>query len=271
MICERFSNPAPHKNPVTREQRPVMNPSFLNAGVLVNSHASKSSWDLSFPPSGELVLAPGASGSSDDPPGIRRKHFHTRRAKNTPFQPTQPQEEPVDNVLECPIMADSFRAASLFCEVSSTFEFCQSSTYEKVDIANFAIQSIRKKGIDPCVQRNVWPISRMPFPNVPPRGAPLPIFGGEMPSGRDLLVKGPKVRGATIPNIGRYSLRVFGEALGVGFAPTHTAVRDSAASSKGGMLKHPLLLIRNLSSGWRNWLAIRLPREASAFTALCLP
>ena len=45
------------------------------------------------------------------------------------------------------------------------------------------------------------------------------------------------MRGATIPNFGKYALRVYGEALGVRFPHDHPAVKEAAAQPRGRKVK----------------------------------
>ena len=166
-------------------------------------------------------------GSSNDPPRAKKRHFHSPKMRTAPSDRSvaAPYKAVPGNRVGC----EAFRVASLFKSVSSTFWFCQSSAYEDVDIQNFILQASKSRARAEKPLKRVTAFVEEFYGFATLRGGPQPFAGDECLLAITLWLRPLSIMGATIPNLGRYALRVFGVALGVRFPP-----RASCATGSGG-------------------------------------
>ena len=212
----------------------------------------------------ENIIVPRAGPTSSEnenscsPPQRHEgvKHFHANKRKGAalaqppaqtvgrlaplrggPLVPVCPGDVSTQNLLECPVSAEAFRVASFFRDVSDTFRFCGHAAYPLSDTANFVILSIRNRARSLNTLRRVAEFTLQFYKFASEREPPFPVSGDESLLAVTLWMQGLLVRGATIPHFGRYSLRVFGEALGVRFPLEHPAVRNAAVPARGRKIK----------------------------------
>ena len=201
----------------------------------VNSQESKHGRGQAFQPRAKRTLEEDPARSSNDPPPYRRKHYHVPEINSvpTPVPPDRPAPEGCTSTFACPVSAAAFREASLFRPESITFAFYRSTSYECEDVADFAAHALQNRARSINTLKRVTAFVEEFHKFATLRTIPQPIDGGESLLAIALWLGSLRYRGATTPNIGRYDLRAFGEALGVRLPLERPAVRSAATDRKG--------------------------------------
>ena len=169
-----------------------------------------------------------------------RKHHHTNKKKRLPGnQPGGPSK--IANLegssLACPVCAEAFRAASFFKLFSDAFRFCDNPVFSIQVIADFIAGALRCRAKNLTTLKRVTDFANQYYKFATEREHPFPIAGAESLLSITLRLKELAPRGTSIPNMGRYSLKVFGESLGVVFPIDHPAVKVAVSIPRGRNVK----------------------------------
>ena len=163
------------------------------------------------------------------------KHFHVskRPTRDVDFRKATPST----NVLERPVASEVFRAACLFRDCSDTSRFCGDAAYGCPAVADFIICALRNRASSLSTLKRVYQFVELFYNYATDRDLPIPFSGDASLLGITLWLKGPSMRGAAIPNFGKFALRVYGEALGVRFPLDHPAAKEAATQPMGWKAK----------------------------------
>ena len=193
----------------------MFNPHSLNAMVLINSA------DASIGREFQHMTSVGkpACGSEENPLSlvldeltIEPKHFHApkRLKAGTGLSRFTPSVD----VLRCPVAPGAFRAASLVRERSDTSRFFDNAAYNQSDVADFIIRSLRNRARSLSALKRISNFAELFYIFATGRADPYPFVGDASLLCITLWLHSLIERGATIPNFGKYPLRLFGGNLG---------------------------------------------------------
>ena len=120
------------------------------------------------------------------------------------------------DVIRCTVSAEAFRVATLFQAGSGTFRFRGSAGYPIGETANFVIiSSTRTRARSLNTLKRVAEFTDDFHRAATERGQVFPTYGLESFRAIALWLQTLVRSGATIPHFGRYSMRVFVDALGL--------------------------------------------------------
>ena len=157
------------------------------------------------------------------------KHFHGPSTSRKRARPTPPPEGSQSSGGTNSAETQAFEVACLSKSKSATFSFCSNIAYDSVDVADFVVRSLRNRARSDVTLTRVSKLAKEFYDFTQAVSPPLPYAGEEsliaVTKWLDMLGK----RGKTVPGLGRYALKVYGEALGIVFPTDHPAVRQATA------------------------------------------
>ena len=112
----------------------------------------------------------------------------------------------------------------MFKPAASTFRYCASASYSREDVKEFIILALRNRCKSDRTLSRVTKFVREFHEFAEGSDPPTPFHGDECLLTITNWLRSLTSRGPTIPPFGRYSLKVYGEALGVSFPTSHPAV-----------------------------------------------
>ena len=161
---------------------------------------------------------------------------HSRKRARVPPEGSVREAVTISNCEE-----QAYVVAELFSDVSDTFRFCASAAYERKAVVKFITQSLRNRCKTDRTLARITSFIKGFYDFTTSRDPPLPFHGKECLLAVTEWLSMLQIRGDSIPGMGRYALRVFGEALGVVFPIDHPAVRGLACRKTRKTKTAPML------------------------------
>ena len=216
---------------VHREDNRISYPHLLSAVVLANSAQGTQAREKACGsptqknPSVTLPAKPCISeGSSAGP-----KHYHAPRKSTGGGKSTDSKGTDVvrngANIAE----TQAFQVACLFESKSATFSFCAHTAYETVDVADFIVRSLRNRARSDVTLSRVAKLVKEFYDFTQAASPPLPFAGEESLIAMTKWLGHLGVLGKTVPGLGRYASKVYGEAIGIVFPTNRPAVLQASA------------------------------------------
>ena len=155
------------------------------------------------------------------------RHFHAPKRQKTVSDALTPEDAETKIIGLNEIERLAFRTAVLFRSNSPTFRFCDSPAYNVFDVADFIIRALRNRARTDATLARVSKLVAEFYLFTTKQIPPMPVCGEESLIAVTKWLEFLAKRGKTVPSLGRYSLKVYGEALGAVFPRDHPAVRNA--------------------------------------------
>ena len=203
----------------------VSYPHLLSALVLVNSGDGKLSREKAFSPlPPKRLKAEPYIDRSEGSAGVRPVHFHAPKPRPVGTGGVAPGGA-APQVLGLSLVDTlAFYTACLFQDFSPTFKFCASAAYQTEDVADFIVRSLRNRARSDTTLGRVSKLVGEFYSFATAINPPFPFCGQESLIAVSKWLEVLRSRGKTVPQLGRYALKVYGEALGVVSPTDHPAV-----------------------------------------------
>ena len=201
----------------------------LSATILARSGNSARVWKAAYGGHGNVKPPPKAVPAEPEIASKKKIFTHgKKRAREPPtHSPDEMSEGGKTQMPECEL--EAYRVAVRFKPAASTFRFCNSASYSREDIRAFIILSLRNRCKTDKTLKRVTKMVKDFHDYTIGFDPPLPYHGDECLLSITECLGSLKSRGDTIPPFARYSLKVFGEALGVSFPIAHPAVKSAVS------------------------------------------